>query len=374
MQSGTNMANGPRKSEVVEDSSSNWQEFANLVQFLEGAIVEHKLAGSERFIFTDNIKAEAAFWKGNSSSRLLFDLILRLQKLEMDCNMIIHVVHVAGKRMIDQGTDGLSRADHTTGAITGRDIRHWVPLNLGAFQRSPDLSVWLDNSFEGLGFSTLTPEGWYTTGHEFGNHIWAPPPSACEVVVKQLGQARIKRPESAHLIIVPRLMTGRWRQHLGRGSDGYFKIQDSPDIWDLLAQFEPLLIFVCLNLCHLGPPWNAGRSCWTNFRGLCQERTCRRYLHGSEGIFCANYWDQRGKFAPCQGAWCPQCLKGRGNIDFPVAVQLDDEQGEVITSDQEEKWFREAHGGDHLITPFQCETCHFQCETCHFRNMYSRDP
>jgi hypothetical protein len=49
-----------------------------------------------------------------------------------------------------------------------------------------------------------------------------------------------------------------------------------------------------------------------------------------------------------------------------VALHLDDE-GEVITSDQEEKRFREARGGDHFITPFQCETCHF-------RNMYSRDP
>jgi hypothetical protein len=119
-------------------------------------------------------------------------------------------------------------------------------------------------------------------------------------------------------------------------------------------------------LCHLGPPWNDGRSCWTNFRGLCQEQTCRRYLRGSEGIFCANFWDQRGKFAPYQGAWCPQCLKAKGNIDFPVALHLDDE-GEAITSDQEEKRFREARGGDHLITPFQCETCHF-------RNIYARDP
>jgi hypothetical protein len=118
---------GQWSTEVIEDSSSNWREFSNLVQFLEGTIVEHKLSGSEIFIFTDNITAEAAFWKGSSSSPRLFNLILRLRKLEMDRNMIIHVVHVAGKRMIDQGTDGLSRADHTTGAITGRDIHHWVP-------------------------------------------------------------------------------------------------------------------------------------------------------------------------------------------------------------------------------------------------------
>jgi hypothetical protein len=142
--------------------------------------------------------------------------------------------------------DGLSRADHSTGVVTGRDILHWVSWNQGAFERSPGLENWMQNSLAGLGFETLTAEGWFTNIHKYGNHVWAPSPAACEVVVEQLGKARLKRPESAHLIVIPRLMTGRWRRHLGRGSDGYFKIKDSPGLWELSAQFEPVLIFVCL--------------------------------------------------------------------------------------------------------------------------------
>jgi hypothetical protein len=116
--------------------------------------------------------------KGTSKSPLMFELVLRLRKLEMKYNILLHVAHVAGKRMINQGTDGLSRADHSTGAITGRDIRHWFPLNKGALESLPSLKGWLGVATKGMGFRTLTPEGWFTTGHFYGTCIWAPPPSA----------------------------------------------------------------------------------------------------------------------------------------------------------------------------------------------------
>jgi hypothetical protein len=83
-------------------------------------------------------------------------------------------------------------------------------------------------------------------------------------------------------------------------------------------------------------------------------------------VFCANFWSQRGPFAPCLDAWCPPCFKTTGTPDFPIALQYNDE-GEIITSADEEKRFREAQQGNHLMTPFQCNTCHF-------RNIYGRDP
>jgi hypothetical protein len=134
--------------------------------------------------------------------------------------------------MIAQGTDGLSPADHSTGVITGRDITNWVPLNKGALLREPKLKIWLQQVTRGVDFCTLTPEGWFTEGHGYGNYIWAPPPAAADVVVEQLGKAGMKRSETMHIIVVPRLMTGRWRRHLGRGNDGYFKL-DCPFVWDL---------------------------------------------------------------------------------------------------------------------------------------------
>jgi hypothetical protein len=70
-------------SEIAEESSSNWRELANLVNFIERTVDTHDLDGSEVFIFTNNQTAESAFWKGHSSSPKLSDLVLRLRKLEM---------------------------------------------------------------------------------------------------------------------------------------------------------------------------------------------------------------------------------------------------------------------------------------------------
>jgi hypothetical protein len=82
---------------------------------LERLLKENKLRGSEIFIFTDNATAESAFWKGTSTSEMLLELVLRLRELELEYNLILHVVQVAGKRMIDQGADSLSRADNSVG-------------------------------------------------------------------------------------------------------------------------------------------------------------------------------------------------------------------------------------------------------------------
>jgi hypothetical protein len=245
--------------EVTETRSSNWRELNNLVEALERIVVEYKLGESEIFIFTDNSTAEAAFWKGTSKSRKLFDLVLRLKKLEMENGLILHVVHVSGLRMIAQGTDGLSRADQSEGVMKGLDMRTFIPLHLNPTEREPKVKPWLDEVTKGQSFEWLTPEGWFSAVHGPGDFIWNVPPAAAEVVVEQLGFARMKRPEAMHIILVPRLMTGRWRRHLTRACDGYIKIDD-PAVWDLDSQFEPLLVFFCLPFCSHDPKLSERRG------------------------------------------------------------------------------------------------------------------
>jgi hypothetical protein len=48
-----------------------------------------------------------------------------------------------------------------------------------------------------------------------------------------------------HLIVVPRVMTGRWRRHLTRGTEAYLCI-DWESVWNVKTHFEPLLLFICL--------------------------------------------------------------------------------------------------------------------------------
>ena len=58
--------------------SSNLRELLNLVETLEKMAADGLLDGMEVFLFTDNSTSEAAFFNGSSTSKKLFDLVLRI--------------------------------------------------------------------------------------------------------------------------------------------------------------------------------------------------------------------------------------------------------------------------------------------------------
>ncbi len=90
-----------------EDQNSNYRELRNLVETVEEEALSGYLTDGELWIFTNNSMAESCFFKGRSSLKLLHKLILRLCKVKRNANFMLHVVHVAGTRMIAQRTDGL---------------------------------------------------------------------------------------------------------------------------------------------------------------------------------------------------------------------------------------------------------------------------
>jgi hypothetical protein len=73
----------------------------------------------------------------------LFDLILRLRLLEMNSDLIIHVIHVAGTWMMAQGTDGTSRGNKSMGAMREIPVERFCPLHQSAFEQSPELKSWV---------------------------------------------------------------------------------------------------------------------------------------------------------------------------------------------------------------------------------------
>ena len=79
-----------------EGTSSNFRELKNLVETLETMGSGGELIGKEMFIFTDNMVSESIIAKGSSSSPLLFQLVLKVFKLEMQWRCSITFVHVAG--------------------------------------------------------------------------------------------------------------------------------------------------------------------------------------------------------------------------------------------------------------------------------------
>jgi hypothetical protein len=98
-------------------------------------------------------------------------------------------------------------------------------------------------SHDGVEF--LTPEDWFDKGHGHGTFVWSAPPAAADVVIKQLGRARLKQPEGMHIVVVSSVMTGHWRKHLTKGTGFYFRL-DSNKVLPLKKHFEPLLICACL--------------------------------------------------------------------------------------------------------------------------------
>ena len=247
-----------------EGSSSNYRELRNLVETLERLGELGELVGREVFLFTDNAVSESVAAKGSSASPKLYELVVRLYRLEMKYLCKLEMIHVAGTRMIEQGTDGLSRGDMYEGVMAGDSMLTHVPLHLSALERSSKLENWISSwalTGSDQKLEVLSPSDWFERGHDFwgsrtnidgywmpaykpGVFLWAPPPGAARIAIEQLRQARLKRQKSMHIFVVPRLMITEWRRQVLKGSDFRFELPVGHPVWSV-AMHEPLMIALC---------------------------------------------------------------------------------------------------------------------------------
>ena len=293
-----------------EDSeSSNWKEFSNVVEALEREAAEKTLSQSIVILATDNSTVEACFYKGNSSSRKLFELVLRVRCLELHHNFKLYITHVAGKRMIAQGTDGFSRGQFGDGCGLGETILKFCPWGISALDRYPPTKSCL-LSIVGPDTVCLKPEGWLVEGHDiFGGHrdskgfwrtiskpkkfLWTPPPAAADVALEQLRITRVKRRNSAHVVAIPKLFTHLWRKQLHKTCDLVVEVPPGSEGWSE-SMYEPLMLgFVFPFLPHR--PWilqgapkmhQMGR----NMRQLFKENKL------ATGSVLSQFWNQVQRF------------------------------------------------------------------------------
>ena len=262
-----------------ENESSNYRELCNLVESLEARATHGELKGVEVYLFTDNKTAERAYYRGTSSNKLLFELVCRLHRLGMHEGCILHVIHVAGTRMIKQGTDGLSRGDVGEGVMGGTQMLTFVPLHLSAGDRSPEFVHWLKTTLSYQGappLKDLDAMGWFEEGHalcggeinadgiwmpkyQTGRYLWIPPPAGGLAAVEQLRRARLKRQASTHVFLIPRLFTSQWRKQLSRVSDVMFELPFLSGLWDEQIQHEPLTIAFVFPFLSF-KPWQIKRA------------------------------------------------------------------------------------------------------------------
>jgi hypothetical protein len=148
-----------------EGESSNWKEVKNQVEALEQEATDGNLTNAMVYFFTDNSTVESCLYKGNSSSRKLFKLMVRMRKLEMVHNAKIVVSHVSGKRMIKEGTDGVSRGQLREGVTVGESMLSFIPTNEDPLERAPKLRPWIQ-SWAGDSAEFLTPDDWFERAHD----------------------------------------------------------------------------------------------------------------------------------------------------------------------------------------------------------------
>lgn len=62
------------------------------------------------------------------SSEILFNLMLRLQKFDLEVKIILRMIYILGKQIIALGVDALSRDDTTKGFIQGINLLTYFPF------------------------------------------------------------------------------------------------------------------------------------------------------------------------------------------------------------------------------------------------------
>jgi hypothetical protein len=140
------------------ERSSNYREGNNLRLAVEKEVELRRLTGREPWLATGNMTCETTFFRGSSTSRDLFELMLYLRLLTVRGDYILHAVHINGTQMIDIGVDGVSPGETHLGALNF-SLGEALLLHLSPLERSPCLATWLPSWLDG-DYQIATPSQW----------------------------------------------------------------------------------------------------------------------------------------------------------------------------------------------------------------------
>jgi hypothetical protein len=113
---------------LESEKSSNNREFRNLRNFITTQAMAGRFTGREVWIGTDNKVAVQVWHKGGSSGRESYQMSFEVNECAIKFQCVVHLVHVAGTRLISIGIDVLSRGDLDLGKMNQTLYLH-LPLD-----------------------------------------------------------------------------------------------------------------------------------------------------------------------------------------------------------------------------------------------------
>ena len=157
--------------------------------------------------------------------------------------------------MIATGIDGLSRGDNESGIALGYDLRDYFPLDVSAFDFADNLSGVFCKAWMGADFTApVSPMDWFVQAQLPGIHVFAPPPGAALIALKEIARARHKQPQFVtYVVFIPRLLyQEECRTRFQKEVDIWFALQPG-EYWPHSA-YEPVMVGISFPL-YRTYPW-----------------------------------------------------------------------------------------------------------------------
>ena len=98
---------------------SQFWEGDNLTTRIDKSMASGELQDVEMFVFTNNLVFKIFNYKEMLKSSLLFEIVSCMHQFQMKGDLILHVVNIAGTRMIESGIYVISRGNSLVGMMRG---------------------------------------------------------------------------------------------------------------------------------------------------------------------------------------------------------------------------------------------------------------
>jgi hypothetical protein len=195
----------------AKPQTSNWKEARTILESLLQERSTGRLQGRFVFYMTDNLVSYYIVNQGSSRSERLHQLVMEIKEICQDLQCQLEVVHVPGRLMIDQGTDGLSRG------LWLAPERRVESINQRLFEAVPyttALGSWACQTL-GIPAHDLQHRSYDSPNSMEDIHrrvtIWTPPPECGRQVIAAYLRKWVQEPEHAHgIFLIPRILQRQW--------------------------------------------------------------------------------------------------------------------------------------------------------------------